>query len=516
MKAFERFNYRLLNLAATLMRPFRRSNGLPRSNRLHPNYADGRGWLTFRKYQCANTRPFSGAERKQVEFTQSGIVLDWTFAALGGLALLMAALAGGTAFNRMRRRYRQVLVAYDNMTQGLVMFDGSERLVIHNRRYMELYNLSPEVVKSGTTLLELLRHRAERANLAADPEKYRAGLLAAIREGKSTKNISDAGNGRLISVINRPTAGGGWVGTHEDVTEQLQLEKQRDSLAEQETRRARVDSAISSFRARIETLLKIVGDSAGSMKATATTLFGSSNHTSQHADRAVHTSNSASENVKTAAIAAEELSASISEISRQLDRTTEEVRGALSVSQATNSEIAALAQAAQKIGDVVELIRDVAGQTNLLALNATIEAARAGAAGRGFAVVASEVKSLAVQTAKATEEIAGQIQAVQASATDAVSAIRRITERMDEINHSTSSVAASVEQQNAATSQILRNVAGAAEGAQVVVSVLGEVAGAAMETRASAQTVLDASQSVEAALTNLRSEVAGFLDKVAV
>jgi methyl-accepting chemotaxis protein len=245
-------------------------------------------------------------------------------------------------------------------------------------------------------------------------------------------------------------------------------------------------------------------------------LFGSSSKTSQQADQAVHASNNASENVKTAAVAAEELSASISEISRQLDRTTQEVRGALSVSQATNTEIAALSQAAQKIGDVVELIRDVAGQTNLLALNATIEAARAGAAGRGFAVVASEVKSLAVQTAKATEEIAGQIQAVQASASDAVSAIRRIAERMEEINRSTSSVAASVEQQNAATGQILQNVAGAADGTQVLASVLGEVAGAAMETRGSAQTVLDASQSVEAALTNLRAEVATFLDKVAV
>jgi methyl-accepting chemotaxis protein len=442
-------------------------------------------------------------------------LLSWTLAGLGGLALLLAVVAGSIAFNRMRLRYRQVVIAYDNMTQGLVMFDGQERLVIHNKRYLELYDLSPEVVKPGIALSDLLRHRAARANLATDPEKYRANLLAALAQGKSTKNITDAGNGRLISVINRPTAGGGWVGTHEDVTEQLQLEKQRDSLAQQESRRARIDAAISNFRARIETLLRIVGDSAGSMKETAATLFGSSSQTSQRADRAVHTSNSASENVKTAAVAAEELSASISEISRQLDRTSEEVRGALSVSQATNSEIAALAQAAQKIGDVVELIRDVAGQTNLLALNATIEAARAGAAGRGFAVVASEVKSLAVQTAKATEEIAGQIQAVQASATDAVSAIRRITERMDEINRSTSSVAASVEQQNAATSQILQNVAGAAQGAQVVVSVLGEVAGAAMETRASAQTVLDASQSVEAALINLRSEVAGFLDQVA-
>jgi methyl-accepting chemotaxis protein len=131
-------------------------------------------------------------------------------------------------------------------------------------------------------------------------------------------------------------------------------------------------------------------------------------------------------------------------------------------------------------------------------------------------VVASEVKSLAVQTAKATEDIGGQIQAVQTSAADAVGAIRRIAERMDEINRSTSAVAASVEQQNAATSQILKNVAGAADGAQVVVAVLEDVAGAAMETRASAQTVLDASQSVEAALTNLRGEVSTFLDKVAV
>jgi methyl-accepting chemotaxis protein len=451
-----------------------------------------------------------------VEFIPNGIVLSWWSAGFGGLALLALAAVGGVAFARLRTRYGRVVTAYDNMTQALVMFDEKERLVIYNKRYLELYDLSPQIVKPGVSLLELLKHRHQRANLSGDPEQYRRNLVSAIGQGKSTKTISDSGRGRLISVINRPLAGGGWVGTHEDVTEQLQLEKQRDSLAQQESRRSRIDSAISSFRDRIETLLKIVGDSTGSMKATASTLFNSSNRTSQQAERAVTTSNSASANAKTATVAAEELSASISEISRQLDRTTEEVRGALSVSQATNSEIATLAQAAQKIGDVVELIRDVAGQTNLLALNATIEAARAGAAGRGFAVVASEVKSLAVQTAKATEEIAGQIQAVQASASDAVGAIRRITERMDEINRSTSSVAASVEQQTAATGQILQNVAGAADGAQVLVSVLDDVAGAATETRASAQTVLEASQSVESALANLRSEVAGFLEKVAV
>jgi methyl-accepting chemotaxis protein len=165
---------------------------------------------------------------------------------------------------------------------------------------------------------------------------------------------------------------------------------------------------------------------------------------------------------------------------------------------------------------VVKLIRDIAGQTNLLALNATIEAARAGEAGRGFAVVASEVKTLAVQTARATEEIAIQITAVQASTTGAVEAIRRTADRMHEINHYTSAVATAVEEQSVATSEISYNVTNAAEGTNVVVSVLAAVAGAATATRGSAQTMLDASAAVEEAVANLRSEVEGFLHKVAV
>ena len=145
-------------------------------------------------------------------------------------------------------------------------------------------------------------------------------------------------------------------------------------------------------------------------------------------------------------------------------RTTDVVRASVNEAEATNAQIAGLAAAAQKIGDVVKLISDIAGQTNLLALNATIEAARAGEAGRGFAVVASEVKSLAVQTAKATEEIAAQILAVQGSTTSAVDAIRSIAGRMKEISAYTSAVAASIEQQNSATGEISQNVAGAAQG----------------------------------------------------
>jgi methyl-accepting chemotaxis protein len=158
----------------------------------------------------------------------------------------------------------------------------------------------------------------------------------------------------------------------------------------------------------------------------------------------------------------------------------------------------------------------VAGQTNLLALNATIEAARAGAAGRGFAVVASEVKALAVQTAKATDDIASQIAAVQTSTRSAVGAIGTIAGRMQEIRQFTAAIATSVEQQNSATQEISGSVAAAAAGTKSVVSVLGRVSGAIADMHKSADTVLAASQAVEKAADSLRGSVDGFLRKVAI
>jgi methyl-accepting chemotaxis protein len=221
-------------------------------------------------------------------------------------------------------------------------------------------------------------------------------------------------------------------------------------------------------------------------------------------------------NVEIVAGAAEELAASIAEISRRLEQTNQIVDTAVAEAGSTHSEIGSLAQSAQKIGDVVKLIQDVAEQTNLLALNATIEAARAGDAGRGFAVVASEVKSLAVQTAKATEEIASQIVSVQVSTGAAVEAIRRIADRMKEISSYTSGAAASVRQQQAATGEISQNVMSAAQSSKEIAAVLGDVTGAAVETRSSAETVLAASEAVESAASSLREEVEGFLEKVAV
>ncbi len=321
--------------------------------------------------------------------------------------------------------------------------------------------------------------------------------------------------GRIIAVTNLPVPGGGWLGTHHDITEQRQLENERDVMAAQAERRKAADAAIRSFRQKAESLLGVVGNNALTMKATAAALSDSSGETLQRAESAVQASNAASSEVKIAAGAASELAISISEIGRQLDQTNTLVRTAVDDARTTDSDIGTLAESAQKIGDVVELIRSIAAQTNLLALNATIEAARAGEAGKGFAVVASEVKSLAVQTAKATEEITAQILAVQKSTEGAVGAIRRIVQNMQEVSHHTSAVAAAVEEQNAATSQISQNVTSADEGATHSVDMLGAVAHAATETSSSARTVLDASQAVEMSVSDLRTEVEKFLKQVA-
>ena len=303
--------------------------------------------------------------------------------------------------------------------------------------------------------------------------------------------------------------------THEDVTERQQAEQQRIMMQQQEERRTLVESAISLFRKRAEILLQTVADGADKMHSTATGLFDGSGHTRQGAESAVQSSNEASTNVALAASAAEELSGSIAEIGQRLNQTAAIVRLAVDEAHATNQDIGALAQGARKIGDVVKLIREIAAQTNLLALNATIEATRAGEAGRGFAVVASEVKSLAVQTAKATEVISSQIIELQNSTGNAVDAIERIVTRMGEIDTHTVSVAGSVEQQSAATGEISKNVTSAADEAKVIVAILRQVAGATTETQQSAQTVLIAAKSMEEALGNLRSEVEGFLSKVA-
>ncbi len=251
------------------------------------------------------------------------------------------------------------------------------------------------------------------------------------------------------------------------------------------------------------------------MDTTAKLLSGVASAAAGQATSAAAASEQCSSNVQNVAGAAEELTSSIKEIGKQVESATRVVRRAAELSRHSNGEIETLAGTAQKIGEVIGLIQAIAAQTNLLALNATIEAARAGEAGRGFAVVASEVKSLATQTAQATEEIGQQIAAIQDSTTKSVASMRTITSTMHEVDGFTTAIAAAVEEQGAATEEISRNVQMAAQGTGELTGNVAGVTGAIGKTSRAADEVLDASSKLGSQASALRDEVDRFLADVA-
>ncbi len=291
-------------------------------------------------------------------------------------------------------------------------------------------------------------------------------------------------------------------------------ERERQESAEKEARTERITAIIRSFEEKVSSLLGTLTGAATELQGTANTLVHTADGSRELSNDVATASQEASANVQTVASAAEELSASISEISRQVKQASNVSEEAVSEAENTTNSVSDLAEAAKKISEVVSMISDIAGQTNLLALNATIEAARAGDAGKGFAVVASEVKSLATQTAKATEEIASQINGMQVATEGAVSAIGNIGDVIRSIRESTVTISTAVTEQNDATNEISRSVQEASSGTNQVTQKIGEVSVKSNETGSAASQVLTASDSLNSVATSLQDDIEAFLEEI--
>jgi methyl-accepting chemotaxis protein len=293
----------------------------------------------------------------------------------------------------------------------------------------------------------------------------------------------------------------------------LSAEQDKDRAAKIE-RSSRIETRIAEFEATVRSALDNLQDAANSMQSTAQSMSTTADESNALVSAVVSAAEETSANVQTVSVGTEELSSSIAEIGRQVVSSSGIARKAVDEAGATDATMQGLADNASRISVVVDLIQVIASQTNLLALNATIEAARAGEAGRGFAVVASEVKSLANQTAKATEEIRSQIANMQAVTTSAVNAIRNIGQTIGEINDVTTAIAAAVEEQGAATREIARNIQHAAGGTSQVSSNIVGVSTASADAGVAANEVLKASAALRREADGLRSEIDAFLNNI--
>ena len=297
-------------------------------------------------------------------------------------------------------------------------------------------------------------------------------------------------------------------------TNRLREEQAAVEQRQSQQRKTDMNRLADQFESEVGEIITLVSIAADQLEASSTTLSKTADTVEEVSQRASSASGEASANVHSVAAASEELASSVSEISRQVGTSARIAGEAVEQARKTDARISQLSQAAARIGDVVDLIRTIAGQTNLLALNATIEAARAGAAGKGFAVVAAEVKTLAEQTAKATGEISQQIADIQSATEDSVTAIKEIGATIGRISEISSVIAAAVEEQGAATQEISRNVQRAADGTSQVAASISDVQRGASETGGASSQVLSAAQSLSNESSRLKREVTKFMNSV--
>jgi methyl-accepting chemotaxis protein len=335
--------------------------------------------------------------------------------------------------------------------------------------------------------------------------------LTALAEGKSDVEIDCEDRADEIGEIARTVA---VFKSNSLERARLRSEQAAATAAAAEQRKAELRNFVEQFRGSVGGILDKVLSSSGEFERVARQLTDTARSTADLSAQSAGASENASEHVRTAASASDELSQSISEITRRVQESNEISAEAVRQAEATDQRMAQLSEAGARIGDVVKLITSIAEQTNLLALNATIEAARAGDAGRGFAVVAQEVKTLAGQTAKATDEISNQIASMQLATEESVTAIKAIGQTIERISGIAGSISAAVEQQRSATHNIAASVRAAASGTADVAVNVRHAAKGASETGETSSRMFASAQALSGESLHLKAEVDSFLDRV--